>query len=73
MRHRGLTFTAILALTLGIGATTVIFSFIYSVFVDALPYKDFDRSVVFGIHNLANVGGWKGRDFFTPGETRAFR
>jgi putative ABC transport system permease protein len=73
MRNRGLSFIAILALTLGIGATTVMFSVIHSVVVDALPYKRFDRSVVFGIQNLANVGGWKGRNFFTQDETRAFR
>ncbi len=64
MRNHGLSFIAIFALTLGIGATTVMFSVVHSVFVDALPYKDFDRSVVFKIQNLANVGGWKGRDFF---------
>jgi predicted permease len=73
MRSRGLSFMAILALTLGIGATTVTFSVIYNAVVDALPYKNFDRSVVFRIQNLANVGGWKGRDFFTPDEIRAFR
>jgi putative ABC transport system permease protein len=73
LRNRGLSFIAILALTLGIGATTVMFSVVYSVVVDALPYKNFDRSVVFKIQNLANVGGWKGRDFFLPDETRAFR
>jgi putative ABC transport system permease protein len=72
-RNRGLSFMAILALTLGIGATTVMFSVIYSVVVDALPYKNFNRSVVFRIQNLANVGGRKGRDFFLPDETRAFR
>jgi hypothetical protein len=73
MRNRGLSFIAILALTLGIGATTIMFSVIYSVVVDALPYKNFGRSVVFKIQNLANVGGWKGRDFFTSDEIRAFR
>jgi len=64
---------AIFALALGIGATTVMFSVIYSVVVDALPYKNFDRCVVFKIQNLENAGGWKGRDFFLPEETRAFR
>lgn len=64
---------AIFALALGIGATTVMFSVIYSVVVDALPYKNFDRSVIFKIRNLANVGGWKERGFLTPDEIRAFR
>jgi putative ABC transport system permease protein len=72
-RNRGLSSIAILALTLGIGATTVMFSVIYSVVVDALPYKNFNRSVVFKIQNLANAGAWKGRDFFTAEEIRAFR
>jgi hypothetical protein len=73
LKNRGLSFIAILALTLGIGATTVMFSVIYSVVVDALPYKNFDRSVVFKVQNLANAGAWKGRDYFIPGETRALR
>ena len=70
--NRGLSLIAILALTLGIGASSIMFSVIYSVFVDALPYKDFNRLVVFKMRNLANVGGWKGRDFFLPDEIRAF-
>jgi putative ABC transport system permease protein len=70
--NRGLSLIAILALTLGIGASTIMFSVIYSVFVDALPYKNFNRLVVFRMQNLANAGGWKGRDFFLPDEIRAF-
>ncbi len=70
---RSLSLIAILALTLGIGASTIMFSVIYSVFVDALPYKNFNRLVVFKVQNLASVGGWKGRDFFLPDEIRAFR
>jgi predicted permease len=72
-KDRRFSLIAIFALALGIGATTVMFSVIYSVVVDALPYKNFERSVVFRINNLANVGGWKGRDFFLSDETRAFR
>jgi len=72
-KNRRFSLIAIFALALGIGATTVMFSVIYSVVVDALPYKNVERSVVFRIQNLANVGGWKGRDFFLPEETRAFR
>ena len=72
-KNRPFYLIAIFALALGIGATTVMFSVIYSAVVDALPYKNFERSVVFRIQNLANVGGWKGRDFFLPDETRAFR
>lgn len=38
-----------------------------------VPYKDFQRSVVFKIQNLANAGGWKERDYFFAPEVRAFR
>jgi putative ABC transport system permease protein len=71
--NRSLSVIAIVALTLGIGASTIMFSVIFSVFVDALPYKNSNRLVVFKVQNLANVGGWKGRDFFLPDEIRAFR
>jgi putative ABC transport system permease protein len=72
-KNRSFSLIAIFALALGIGATTVMFSVIYSVVVEALPYKNFHRSVVFKIQNLANAGAWKGRDFLTADETRAFR
>src|SRR6266478_7452068 len=73
VKNRALSFVAIFALALGIGATTAMFSVVYNVFFDPLPYKNFSRYVVFGIQNLANVGGWKGRDFFSLEEVRAFR
>lgn len=69
----GFTIVAILTLALGIAASTVVFSVVYNVFVHALPYKKFNRSVVFEIRNVANAGGWKGRSFFFPNEVRAFR
>ena len=72
-KNRRSSLVAIFALALGIGATAVMFSVIHSVVIDGLPYKNFERSVVFRVQNLANVGGWKGRDFFLPDETRAFR
>ncbi len=72
-KNRRFSLIAILALALGIGASTVVFSVVYNVFFHALPYKDFNRSVVFEIRNSTNVGGWKGRAFFSPEEFRAFR
>src|SRR5450432_3158908 len=72
-RNRGLSLVAIFALALGIGATTVMFSVVQNVFFNALPYKNFNRLVVIKVQNLANAGGWKGRDFFTPEELAAFR
>ena len=64
---------AILALALGICASTVVFSFMYNAIFHPVPYKDFQRSVVFKIQNLANAGGWKERDYFFAPEVRAFR
>lgn len=72
-KDRRFIFIAILALTLGIGASTVVFSVVYSVFFHALPYKDFDRSVVLQMNNLGSAGGWKVRQYFFPEEARAFR
>ena len=42
---------AVFALALGICASTVVFSVVYNVFVHALPYKNFHRSVVFEMRN----------------------
>src|ERR1700693_4855020 len=41
----GFVLTAVLSLTLGIGATTVVFSVVYGVLLDPYPYKDADRMV----------------------------
>ena len=72
-KSRRFSLIAICALAFGIGACTVVFSVIYNVFFHALPYKDFDRSVVFEIRNTANAAGSKGRSYFSPAEFRAIR
>jgi predicted permease len=41
----GFAVTAVLSLTLGIGATTAIFSVVYSILFDPYPYRDADRMV----------------------------
>src|ERR1700722_17337366 len=64
---------AILALALGIGASTVVFSVVYNAIFETVPYKNFSRLVVFKINNLANVGGWKGRSYFLSNEIRTIR
>src|ERR1700733_2230354 len=65
--------TAILALALGIGASTVVFSVVYNAIFETVPYKNFSRLVVFKIDNLANAGGSKGRTYFFSNEVRAIR
>ncbi len=65
--------TAILALALGIGASTVVFSVVYNAMFETVPYKNFRRLVVFKIDNLANAGGWKGRTYFFSNEIWAIR
>ena len=64
---------SIFALALGIGASTVVFSVVYNVFFQALPYKDFNRSVVFEIRNTANTGASKARSDFSAAEFCSFR
>ena len=41
----GFTLTAVLSLMLGIGATTAIFSVVYSILLDPYPYRDAERMV----------------------------
>src|SRR5580692_9944387 len=54
---------AILALALGIGAATTIFSVIENVLLDPFPYTNAERVVTIQIHNVANSQPG-GRSFF---------
>ncbi|MES2696002.1 MAG: ABC transporter permease [Verrucomicrobiota bacterium] len=64
--HPAFTALAALALALGIGATTTIFSVIQNVLLDPFPYKDADRVIAFQIRNTDRPQQG-GRTFFqTP-------
>lgn len=52
-KHLGLSVVAILALTLGIGLTTTMFSIVYGALMRGLPYRDADRIVLVFEQNLA--------------------
>lgn len=47
-RTPGVTIAAVIALALGIGATTAIFSLVNAVVLQPLPYKDADRLIALG-------------------------
>jgi len=62
---------ALLALSLGIGATTVIFSVVYSVLIDPYPYRDARHLVQFFIHDMKQSGGdgwYYGRAWYSAKE-----
>ena len=72
-RDRRFALVAIFALALGLGATTVIFSVLYGVVVDPFPYRDFQHSVVFDLHDLASPGEGIARYHYTIPEFLAIR
>jgi predicted permease len=72
-RDRRFSLIAIFALALGIAASTVVFSVVYNVFFHALPYKNYDRSVVVSMDKPGSIGRERTRQYFYPEELRAFR
>jgi predicted permease len=56
-KHAGLSVVAILALTLGIGLTTTMFSIVYGALMKGLPFPDADRIVLLFEQNLTR--GWR--------------
>jgi putative ABC transport system permease protein len=69
-KDRRFAFLAILALSLGIGSVTVIFSAVYGVLIDTFPYAHFDRMVSFSIDE---PGRPFGREMLTIPEFLDFR
>ena len=52
-KSRGLTFVALLALTLGIGLTTTMFSIVYGAMLKGLPFPNADELIAVQRENLA--------------------
>src|SRR5690348_9721245 len=63
---------AILALALAIGATTTVFSVVYSILLDPFPFKDSSHVVHFYVHG-PNQSGPFGRNFYTVKEFEDYK
>ena len=67
VKDRAFLFTAVLALALGIGSTTAIFSVIDNVLLEPFPYTDGMRLMAIQIHDKSSSDSF-GRQFFEPPE-----
>ena len=66
-KDNGFALLAILALALGIGATTVIFSVIENVLIEPFPYRDANRLALAYVHDLTKPTDFD-RSFYTVPE-----
>src|SRR5579872_3336888 len=71
-KDRGFALLSMLALALGIGATTVIFSVLDNVLLEPFPYKGADRLSGFFIHDNSH-GDQDGRGDFSIAEYLDFK
>ena len=65
-RDRGFALLAILALALGIGATTVIFSVIENVLIEPFPYRDAKRLALVYVHDTTRPEYYNNASFRLP-------
>lgn len=65
-RDRGFTLLAVLALALGIGAVTVIFSVIENVLIEPFPYRDAGRLAVLYVHDTTRPEDYNNPTFLLP-------
>jgi putative ABC transport system permease protein len=71
VRDKRFTLLAVLALALGIGSVTVIFSAVYGVLIDTFPYAHYDRMVSFSFDEPGQQDF--GREFLSVPELLDFR
>src|SRR5690242_15182594 len=72
MKDRGFAFVAILALALGIGFSTIVFSIFYNGVLYPFPYRDAERLTVIGITDTQH-GSQRFREQYHLNEVAAFR
>src|SRR5205807_1767257 len=72
VKDRGFFFTSVLALALGIGSTTAIFSVIDNVLLEPFPYTDGQRLMAIQIRDTASNDEF-GREFFSIPEFLDFQ
>ncbi len=64
VKDRGFFFTSVVALALGIGSTTAIFSVIDNVLLEPFPYTDGQRLMAIDIHDKTSTDEF-GREMFS--------
>lgn len=72
LKDRRVAVLAILALALGIGTSTVVFSVLYDGLLNPFPYKDANGISIFQIHDLERAGN-RGRGAFSFAEFLDYR